>query len=430
MLAKKTAAFRRVGDFVRPSARAWLPSPMRTWMLVVGLFMLSGCQTRAVVVRTQECARLCPGCCDSTGTCLTGEDVDACGAPGEACRACGEGSTCTERSCRAVPVTPVTTTDAGVPADAGVAPPIDAGTTPGVDAGTSMTPCPPDGWCLDGLGANGQPVSTQHLSSVWATSATDVWAVGPAGTVLHFDGTAWTPIATGLTDDLMAVWASGPADVWVSGGSGDPALLNGVIAHFDGTRWAVVQRGGVKRIDAIWGRSAAEVWFGGWNGTLLGWNGATLTPLVSNTTKDITDLTGTASRVWAVGSWGLVLEFDGTTWREVPTGMMSGLTVALSLTPSLAWVAGGNGAFATWDGTTWRTLGGLPDITMMGLWGATPSEVWSVGPDGDIHRFNGVGTAPRRVTSPTTRFLRDVHGADARNVWAVGFFGTILRYRP
>jgi hypothetical protein len=396
---------------------------MRAWMLLLGVVVL-GCQTRTAVARVEACAQTCLGCCDATGTCLTGEDDDACGAPGKACGACEGTSSCVERVCRARQAPPV---DAGASVDAGVAAPMDAGVVEGpVDAGTSTTPCPPDGWCLDGLGPSGAPVTTNHLRSVWVRASDDVWAVGDLGTVLHFDGAAWRVVGAGLTDDLHAVWASGPSDVWVAGGSGDPGATNGLVAHFDGAQWRVVARG-LKRIEAIWGRGANEVWFGGWAGTLLRWDGAALSPVASPTTKHIADLTGTATRIWAVGSSGLVLEFDGATWREVPTGMADGLTVALAFGPSLAWAAGGS-AFATWDGTTWRAFTGLQSITVMGLWGANPSEAWGVGPGGEVHRFSG--TTPTRISSPTTNFLRDVHGSDASHVWAVGFSGTVLRLRP
>ncbi|MBM4778090.1 MAG: hypothetical protein GQE15_10365 [Archangiaceae bacterium] len=390
---------------------------MRSLLLLVGLSLL-GCQTKAVVVRTQECSRSCPGCCDATGTCLTGEDDDACGAPRSSCRSCGAGSTCRAGSCEeSVP-------DAGVtPVDAGV---VDAGVVT-IDAG--VTPCPPDGWCLDGLTSSLQPLVTTNLRSVWATSPADVWVVGDGATVLHFDGLAWSAVNAGLSDDLFAVWASGPNDVWISGGSGDPSQNIGVIARFDGTGWRVVSRN-LRRIDAIWGsRTDDDVWFGGPQGTLLKWNGSALTPVASNTTKDLVDFAGSGSRVWAVGSSGLILENVSGTWSEVRTSMTNGLTSAIAFGNTLTWAAGGNGALATWDGATWRTPGIGQDVTVMGLWGARPDAVWSVGPEGEIHLLSGVTQVSKKV-SPTTRFLRDVHGSDERHVWAVGFGGVILRYRP
>jgi hypothetical protein len=40
-----------------------------------------------------------------------------------------------------------------------------------------------------------------HLMSVWGTSSNDVYAVGSNGTILHYDGTAWSQMASG-TDKL------------------------------------------------------------------------------------------------------------------------------------------------------------------------------------------------------------------------------------
>jgi hypothetical protein len=36
----------------------------------------------------------CDGCCDSTGTCLRGQSLEACGATGATCAACAVGQTC------------------------------------------------------------------------------------------------------------------------------------------------------------------------------------------------------------------------------------------------------------------------------------------------------------------------------------------------
>jgi hypothetical protein len=68
------------------------------------------------------------------------------------------------------------------------------------------------------------------LYDVHGTGPNDVWAVGDAGTTLHYDGTAWTLSTRGTMEALTGVWASSAADVWAvsSGGS---------ILHFDGTDW-------------------------------------------------------------------------------------------------------------------------------------------------------------------------------------------------
>lgn len=76
-------------------------------------------------------------------------------------------------------------------------------------------------------------VAGPGLSALWGTSPTDVWAVGLEGRVLHYDGTAWTPVVVPTTRDLRTVHGTAPNDIFVAG---TDALL-----HFDGTRWSPVQ---------------------------------------------------------------------------------------------------------------------------------------------------------------------------------------------
>jgi len=68
------------------------------------------------------------------------------------------------------------------------------------------------------------------LNAVWGTSPDDVWAVGDAGVVLHFDGQKWSRMKiAGLGNrrpDLYAVWAPEPGHVWI-GGQGILVALGG-----------------------------------------------------------------------------------------------------------------------------------------------------------------------------------------------------------
>ena len=75
------------------------------------------------------------------------------------------------------------------------------------------------------------PVTTT-LRGVYGIATNDVWAVGDDATVVHWDGSAWTRVATpfdAATDKptLVSVWGSGPKDVWIGG--------NGIMLHFQGT---------------------------------------------------------------------------------------------------------------------------------------------------------------------------------------------------
>jgi hypothetical protein len=37
----------------------------------------------------------------------------------------------------------------------------------------------------------------QNLYDIWGSSGSDVFVVGQAGTILHYDGSTWSPISSG-----------------------------------------------------------------------------------------------------------------------------------------------------------------------------------------------------------------------------------------
>ena len=71
---------------------------------------------------------------------------------------------------------------------------------------------------------------TINLNAVAGTSSSDVWAVGDAGVVLHYDGKSWSRMSVaglgGRRPDLTAVWMSGPGKPWI-GGQGVVLSLGG-----------------------------------------------------------------------------------------------------------------------------------------------------------------------------------------------------------
>ena len=55
---------------------------------------------------------------------------------------------------------------------------------------------------------------------MWGSTSNDVWTVGDGGTILHWDGTAWSAFVGGTTKSLSGVWGSASNDVWTVGAGG------------------------------------------------------------------------------------------------------------------------------------------------------------------------------------------------------------------
>jgi hypothetical protein len=135
--------------------------------------------------------------------------------------------------------------------------------------------------------------------------------VGGGGTILHWDGNAWTSVSSGTTSSLISVWGSWASDVWAVGGGG-------TILHWDGSAWTSVSSGTTYVLYGVWGSWASDVWAVGYPdvafvGTILHWDGNAWTSVFSDTTNRLFGVWGSgAGDVWAVGSGGTILE------RRVP----------------------------------------------------------------------------------------------------------------
>jgi hypothetical protein len=94
----------------------------------------------------------------------------------------------------------------------------------------------------------------EDYHGVWATAPNDAWVVGENdetyAIVLHYDGLSWTrakPVSTS-EDELQDVWASSGSDVYAVGTT---ALL-----HYDGHSWTKISDEGGGR---VWGVSRHDV---------------------------------------------------------------------------------------------------------------------------------------------------------------------------
>jgi hypothetical protein len=110
------------------------------------------------------------------------------------------------------------------------------------------------------------------LEGVWAASATDVWAVGGAGTIRHYTGDAVSLDVVDdvpTTEDLHGVWGSSSSDVWAVG---DAAT----VLHYDGATWSRVEIRGLGErkpsLFTVWSPAPGHVWVGG-EGVILSLGG-------------------------------------------------------------------------------------------------------------------------------------------------------------
>jgi hypothetical protein len=101
---------------------------------------------------------------------------------------------------------------------------------------------------------------TGGLVDVAAISATDAWAIGSDGSVLHWDGTAWT-ISTKFIMGTAAIAAASPTSVWIAGLYVNSKLS---LAHFNGSAWSTqTAPAGIYTLTGASALPSGGTWFSG-----------------------------------------------------------------------------------------------------------------------------------------------------------------------
>lgn len=284
---------------------------------------------------------------------------------------------------------------------------------------TKVVSCADVAWCI--VPTTVSPFYV--LQAVWGTSKNDVWAVGSGGTIVHYDGTAWSASKSGLTNTFNAVWASGPDDVYVV--SSNTALLHGTGVHggpASAATWTPIPAplaSGSASINAVWGSSASDVRIGGSSysysdpDTFESHTGnqfiATAADGGAKSWAPVTG-TGTVHAIWGSSAGNLWLAVDNSQTKPWQTAL------TLHGTPA----DGGALAFDEVDSQS-------SDI-LESIHGSSPSDVWAVGTGGAIRHITPGDTRWQVVSSPTKARLHAVFAIGPNDVWAAGDSGTILHY--
>jgi hypothetical protein len=313
------------------------------------------------------------------------------------------------------------------------------------------------------------------LNGIAVTTGCIAWAVGsysdggPARLLIErFDGHQWTvqhlPVRSG---QLNAVAARSPDDAYAVGFSGERSL----ILHWDGTTWHKMATGVREKHSPLAGvavDSASDAWAVGTTPARAGltktlivhWNGRHWIEMPSpngdhQQINDLSAVTATSPKdAWAVGlSEGqtedsLLLHWNGVKWKRaagLEPGDDSSLSAVTSLSPKDVWAVGNThskhrDSFSTfierWNGKKWLRVPsptplGDRGIIMTGVAAGSASRIWAVGwyltqqktTQLFMEQWNGVYW--QQVDGPDPSETNDHFGGIATmrgNTWTVGFF--------
>lgn len=294
-----------------------------------------------------------------------------------------------------------------------------------------------DGGALWSRQRGALPPSAGAIRGLWASSGTDVYAVGTAtagGNVFHSadHGATWTPQLAGGAVDLDAVGGTSSSDVYLVGD-------NATILHGSGTSWTAQSNpaGAATRLLAIWAIAAGDLYVAGANNTIMhsSSGGSWVTQTVVGTTE-LRGVWGVAGHIWAVGSGGTILKSTGNaTWTAETSGTPNELRAIFGTSATDVWVVG-DGVVLHSDGSgAWTAAAdGVPaNVSLRAIGGRPGGPVWAAGNAWTIVRRDGaawvVEPTGLPVDDPAGDVLQAIFAPSLADVFAGGAGQTIL-HRP
>ena len=253
---------------------------------------------------------------------------------------------------------------------------------------------------------------------------------------MHWDGTSWKNVPTGVNLDLTDVWARNTNDVWATAGAR-------YMMHYTGTAggWVKVDTGNADLNVLVWG-TANKVYVATKEYYVLVFSGGTWTKQILNgarTDTSIGAITGTADNdVWAFGADNFICHYV-TGWScsrgNITTEInFTGTNAAIALSPTNIWEATNSGFIS--NSTTAATTGfaypvsgnRVPGSSSNGLWGTASNSLFTNGQGALLYRYNGTAWSPFDAGVKDIVNMAKVHGTSATDVWSVGKRGVIVHF--
>jgi hypothetical protein len=254
---------------------------------------------------------------------------------------------------------------------------------------------------------------SEPLFDVWGRSPSDVYVVGAAGTIGHYDGTTWSAVDTGLsvTQDLVAIDGNESGSLAVVG--------TGTLIIFDGSSW--------KQFDdaALVGKVLQDVRLWGDQGITVGDGSAirfdsTVVLEDKAVSKDLKTLGGPSiNNVYAFGELPGGLHYDGTSWRHVEIPTQHGRFRAVWSHGKDVLALSGSGVLYRSEGShySYADTDPIQHVRYDVAWGTSATSAWFGSRDfgGGIFHYDG-----RTLTRRVNAFIFDIWGTGPNNMYAAG----------
>lgn len=295
------------------------------------------------------------------------------------------------------------------------------------------------GWELVYVDDTAQP--GESLNAIWVADKDAVFAVGDNGQAVWREQGQWISLNKSNGLDFYGVWGRSASDVYAVGryALGQKAAIQ----HYGGDTWMVEGPlpATMMPLSDVWGTpTGTKLYFTSLDGTVYT-KTATTTYQATVQTGGCPSASDPAPVLWAIdgssfdnallaGDDGLSAHRDYNGWMRLchPDKQVQYRAV-FSVPGSTDFYMGANylglWLFQGRDKPSLkihedRGTPGADQRYLWSIWGTSPASIIAVGDAGTILYFDGSGSGPIKVPSPTTGALFGVSGYDQNNVYICG----------
>lgn len=261
---------------------------------------------------------------------------------------------------------------------------------------------------------------------VWGSSQTDVWFTGWIGYLYHFNGRVFDEVR--LPGVVRAIAGNGQNSAFAAGD-------RGVVFFFDGTKWTSIPTGTTQNLYRVWVSPLGVAWIVGNGGTVLRCTQSECKATNSPTTANLGIVWGTReSEVWISSGTELfrgTIQSGSVSWKNLTADAGGGGPAWSSCSvwgssSSDVWIIIDGSKARHFDGTKWVDAL-LPGKEYADLWGDAPNNYWAIGSWGTLARYDGYEWKQGFTFSSN---LQGGIWGQGHNVWVTGDNGMILRFEP
>lgn len=261
------------------------------------------------------------------------------------------------------------------------------------------------------------------FKSLWAASGDALYVVGVGPIAFRFDGDRFENLDPPSPPEVLnAAWGAGPLDLHAVGMHGHALRWTGM-PGVPGA-WTGGPISGAPTLFGVTGTGGDDVFAVGTGGVIVRWDGKTWSRSSVSGRRLLRGLCDDpSSGLWVVGSGGTVLHRQDGVFREGPSPVTADLSACA---PGVLAVGAGGIALRAGSGGV-QPLGSVayPDLTS--VTSLPDGHAWAVGLDGQVVEFRPDG----QVVLTSVANGKDLYAVQATSgvsVWAVGEAGIAVRF--